>query len=107
MATVSTALKMFDQMTKPLQQVTQALNLTISAMDDLNNSANRDVRITNTLNTARGAIQRASAGLQELVNEQDRAQNNQNRLNDSFNRGSSEANGLTSKVKNLVGAYLG
>ncbi len=106
MATVSTALKMFDQMTRPLQQVTQALNLTISAMDQMNNAANKDIRITNSLNTARGAIQRASAGLQELVNEQDRAQNNQNRLNESFNRGSSEANGLTSKVKNLVGAYL-
>ncbi|MFV3013540.1 hypothetical protein ACLD43_15295 [Clostridium botulinum] len=107
MATVSTALKMFDQMTKPLQQVTQALNLTITAMEQMNNAANRDMRITNTLNTARGAIQRASAGLQELTNSQDRAQNNQNKLNNSFNRGSSEANGLTSKVKNLLGAYLG
>ncbi|NFA59456.1 hypothetical protein K8O96_12150 [Clostridium sporogenes] len=107
MATVSTALKMFDQMTKPLQQVTQALNLTISAMDNLNNSANRDIRITNTLNTARGAIQRASAGLQELTSSQDRAQNNQEQLNNSFNKGSNEANGLTSKVKNLIGAYLG
>ncbi|WP_428830448.1 hypothetical protein [Clostridium tetani] len=107
MATISASLRMFDQMTRPLQQVTQALNLTISAMDNMNNSANRDIRITNSLNTARGAIQRASVGLQELVNEQDRARNNQNRLNDSFNRGTSEANGLTSKLKNLVGAYLG
>lgn len=94
MATVSTALKMFDQMTRPLQQVTQALNLTISAMDQMNNAANKDIRITNSLNTARGgAIQRASAGLQELASAQEKAQNNQNKLNDSFNRGSSEANG--------------
>ncbi|AWB31520.1 hypothetical protein FDC06_08170 [Clostridium botulinum] len=107
MATVSTALKMFDQMTRPLQQVTQALNLTISAMDQMNNAANKDIRITNSLNTARGAIQRASAGLQELASAQEKAQNNQNKLNDSFNRGSSEANGLISKAKNLVGAYLG
>lgn len=53
---------MFDQMTRPLQQVTQALNLTISAMDNMNNSANRDIRITNSLSTAREAIQRAGAG---------------------------------------------
>lgn len=107
MPTVSTALRMFDQMTRPLQQVTQALNLTISAMDDMNNSANRDIRITNTLNTARESISRASAGLQELVNSQDRARNTQENLNNSFNRGINSSDGLTSKIKGLVGAYLG
>ncbi|NFA98029.1 hypothetical protein EXM52_13270 [Clostridium botulinum] len=107
MATVSASLKMFDQMTRPLQQVTQALNLTISAMDQMNNAANKDIRITNSLNTARGAIQRASAGLQELANTQDKSRNSQEQLNNSFNKGSNEANGLTSKVKNLIGAYLG
>lgn len=107
MATVSTALRMFDQMTRPLQQVTQALNITISAMDDMNNSANRDIRITNSLNTAREAIQRAGAGLQELAREQDRARSSQESLNNSFNRGVSSADSLTSKIKGLVGAYLG
>lgn len=107
MATVSTALRMFDQMTNPLQQVTQALNLTISAMNDMNNSANRDIRITNTLNTARESISRASAGLQELVSSQDRARNSQENLNNSFNRGSSSTDSLAGKVKNLVGAYIG
>ncbi|WMJ79531.1 hypothetical protein RBU49_11585 [Clostridium sp. MB40-C1] len=106
-ATVSTALRMFDQMTRPLQQVTQALNLTIRALDDMSNSANRDIRITNTLNTARGAIQRAGAGLQELAREQDRARNTQDNLNNSFNRGISSSEGLTNKIKGLVGAYLG
>lgn len=44
MTTVSTALKMFDQITKPLQQVTNTLNLTISAMDNLNGIlVNKDV----------------------------------------------------------------
>jgi tape measure domain-containing protein len=107
MATVSASLRMFDHMTRPLQQVTQALNITISAMDQMNNSANRDVRITNSLNTARESIRRAGTGLQELATEQDRARNNQDRLNDSFNRGSNSANGLIAKVKGLVGTYLG
>lgn len=106
-ATVSASLRMFDQMTRPLQQVTQALNLTISAMDNMNNSANRDIRLTNTLNIARESISRASAGLQELVNSQDRARNTQENLNNSFNRGINSSDGLTSKIKGLVGAYLG
>ncbi|MBU5486466.1 hypothetical protein KQI86_19375 [Clostridium sp. MSJ-11] len=107
MSTVSTSLRMFDQMTRPLQQVTQALNLTISAMDNMNKSANRDIRITNSLNSAREAIQRAGSGLQELVKEQDRARSSQDRLNNSFNNGIDSAGGLTGKVKGLVGAYLG
>ncbi|AJA42536.1 tail-tape measure protein (endogenous virus) [Clostridium phage phiCT453A] len=106
-STVSASLRMFDQMTRPLQQVTQALNLTISAMDNMNNSANRDIRITNSLNTARGAIQRASAGLQELASSQDRASNRQNNLNNSFNQGTNSANALLNKVKGLASAYLG
>lgn len=107
MATISASLRMFDQMTRPLQQVTQALNLTISAMDNMNNSANRDIRITNSLNTARGAIQRASVGLQELASSQDRARNNQDRINNSFNKGKNVADGLLNKVKGLASAYLG
>lgn len=107
MTTVSASLKMFDMMTRPLQQVTQALNLTISAMDTMSNSANRDVRITNSLNAARESIRRAGAGLQELVNEQDRATNSQNRLNQSFNNGANSSNALIGKVKSLIGLYAG
>lgn len=107
MATVSTALKMFDQMTRPLQQVTQALNLTISAMDQMNNSANKDIKIANTLNTARTAIQSANAGLNQLANSQDNATNAQNRLNNSLNNGIKSSDGLLGKVKGLATAYFG
>lgn len=106
-ATISASLRMFDQMTRPLQQVTQALNLTISAMDSMNNSANRDIGITNSLNAARNSISRASAGLQELITSQDRTRNSQENLNNSFNRGANSTDSLAGKVKNLVGAYLG
>lgn len=107
MPTVSATLQMFDQMTRPLQQVTQALNLTIRAMDNMNNSANRDIKITNSLNAAKGAIQRANAGLQELAISQERATNSQNKLNNSFEKGSSAAGGLTGSVKTLLKTYLG
>ncbi len=107
MATVATSLKMFDQMTRPLQQVTQALNLTISAMDQMSNSANKDIKITNTLNAARVAIQKTTIGFQELANAQDKATKEQNELNNSFERGTQSAGGLTGKVKGLLGTYLG
>ena len=62
MATISASLRMFDQMTRPLQQVTQALNLTISAMDQMANASNQNIGVTNTLNAARGAINREIGG---------------------------------------------
>ncbi|WP_187291183.1 hypothetical protein [Clostridium sp. K25] len=107
MATVSASLRMFDQMTRPLQQVTQALNLTISAMEQMSNSANRDIGLTNTFNAARTSINRANVELQSLVSTQDRTTNSQERLNNSFNNGSRATEGLIGKVKGLVGAYLG
>lgn|GEM_PF-5422475 len=73
----------------------------------MSNSANRDMRLTNTLNTARESISRASVGLQELVASQDRARNSQENLNNSFNRSPSSTDSLTGKVKEFVGAYLG
>ncbi|EDS78004.1 putative phage membrane protein [Clostridium botulinum C str. Eklund] len=107
MATISASLRMFDQMTRPLQQVTQALNLTISAMDNMSNSANRDIRLSNNLNAARASVNRANAELQALSSTQDRTTNRQERLNNSFNRGARASDGLASKIKGLVGAYLG
>lgn len=107
MATVSASLKMFDMMTKPLQQVTQALNLTISTMDQMANAANQNINMPNSLNAARAAAQRAGAALQELANEQDKAANAQNRLNNSLNNGVNSSGGLLNKVKGLVGAYIG
>lgn len=107
MATVSTALKTFDQMTRPLQQVTQALNLTIVSMNSFTNYANADIKITNTLNTARTAIQNTNTGLNQLVDSQDNAANAQNELNNELNKGVNASNGLGNKVKGLIGDYLG
>lgn len=106
-ATVATSLKMFDMMTRPLQQVTQALNLTISAMDKMSNSANRDIKTANTLNAAREAAQKASASLNQLATAQDKAANNQNKVNNSFNNGCRATDGLHGKIKGLLITYLG
>lgn len=101
MATVSTSLKMFDEMTKPLQQITQALNLTISAMDSLSSSSGRDIGITNTLNAARGSANRASAALQQLVISQNRAANEQEKLNDSIDKSPNFIEKLQDKIKSF------
>lgn len=107
MATISTSLRMFDMMSSPLQNITQALNLTISSMDQMNNATNRDLKLTNNLNAARNSIRQAEAGLNQLGEEQNRVANSQNKLNESFKNGSAATDGLLGKVKGLIGAYFG
>lgn len=107
MASVSATLKMFDMMTRPLQQVTQALNMTIGAMDDLSNSANTDLNITRNLDSARTAIRNAEAGFRTMSEEVDSATNSQNNFNNSVNNGGNMISSMTSRVKGLVGAYIG
>ena len=107
MATISTSLRMYDMMSRPLQQVTQALNLTITSMEQLNNAGNRDIRITNSLDAARNSIRQAEAGLIELTSEQERVRNSQNNLNNSFRNSGSVTDNLVGKVRNLIGAYIG
>ncbi|HAG43973.1 MAG TPA: hypothetical protein DCL31_12380 [Clostridium sp.] len=105
MATVSTSLKMFDEMTKPLQQITQALNLTISAMDSLSSSSGRDIGITNTLNAARHSTNRASAALHQLAISQNEAANEQENLNDSIDKSSNFIEKLTEKLRDKFESF--
>ncbi len=105
MATVSTSLKMFDEMTKPLQQITQALNLTISAMDSLSSSSSRDIGITNTLNAARHSTNRASAALHQLAISQNEAANEQENLNDSIEKSSNFIEKLTEKLRDKFESF--
>ncbi|WP_461612314.1 hypothetical protein [Clostridium sp. Marseille-QA1073] len=105
MATVSTSLKMFDEMTKPLQQITQALNLTISAMDSLSSSSSRDIGITNTLNAARHSTNRASAALHQLAISQNEAANEQENLNDSIDKSSNFIEKLTEKLRDKFESF--
>ncbi|MBM7868879.1 hypothetical protein JOC70_000348 [Clostridium pascui] len=106
MATVAVSLTMFDQMIKPLQQVNQALNLTIISMNNMNNVANRYIGITNRLNADGKAIQSANLALSELSNVQDRTGNGQGRLNNLFSKGADVSNNLIGKVKGIAAAYL-
>ena len=101
MASITTSLKMFDMMTRPLQQVTQSLNLTIGAMDDLSNSANRDINLTRNLDGARSAVRNAEASFRQMSEEIDRATRSQNNFNDSMNRGNNSINSLIGKAKAL------
>lgn len=111
MASVSTSLQMFDAFSKPMRNITQALNITISAMHQLNNATVQNEQVTRSLNEAQRRLASAEA---DLRNAADQATNAQRRMNQQLQNGrrdadqmSSSVGSLADQVKGLLAMYLG
>ena len=73
MSTVSATLQMFDMMTKPLQNMMNALNIALETMDQLANAANSAVNVKIDVSGAMDSIAKAEAEMksfQEQINRQ-------------------------------------
>lgn len=103
MATVTSTLKMFDAMTGPLKNITQSLNLTISAMQNMQNAANRNIKVDNSLITAKQRIAQAESQIMKAI---DQATAAQNRYNKSSQHSVDESNKLLGVVQKIAATYL-
>lgn len=63
MTTVSSTLKMFDSMTGPLKNITNALNIVISTMEQMQRATNRNANIDRQLAAAKTKLHLLKAGL--------------------------------------------
>ena len=107
MPTVTATLKMFDAMTKPLQQITNSMNLMIRAMEQMQSSANRNLTIDRTLTAAKKQLAAAEAEIKQNI---DAAKRAQDRFTQSVKQSKSSADSLSSSIKNwatgLAATYL-
>lgn len=107
MPTVSSTLKMFDAMSGPLKNITNSMNLMISAMYKMQNAANQNIKIDKTLITAKQQLAAAEAGIRQAI---DQANAAQLRFNRSVQEAKSGSSLLLSSVKRiaagLASAYL-
>lgn len=103
MATVSSTLKMFDSMTGPLKNITNALNIVISTMEQMQRATNRNANIDRQLAAAKNQIASAESKINHAIEESTRQQN---RFNDSVRRGQKETGRLANTVKGFAAAYL-
>lgn len=87
-------------MTSPLRNITQSMNLMISAMDRMQRSANQNVNIDRTLVAARRQLAVAETELTQAINQSNSAQE---RFNRTSQNGTSN---LISQLKGLGAAYL-
>ena len=105
--TVSSSLRLFDQFSQPLRNVTNAMNTTISAMERMNTTASRDIRIATQMNAARASIREAEVAFRQMEQQQRQSASQQDRLNNSIRNGSTETKGLLDMVKQVGVALLG
>lgn len=100
MSTISTAIQLTDRMTSPLRNITNALNMTISAMEKAETAG------ANLGNANFGGIRRqinsAETAFVQLEDEINNTKKKQDNLNTSF----SKVESFIAPVKRLIGAYV-
>lgn len=100
MSTISTAIQLTDRMTSPLRNITNALNMTISAMEKAEtagtNLGNAD------FNAIRRQINSAETAFVQLEDEINNTKKKQDNLNTSF----SKVESFVAPIKRLIGAYV-
>lgn len=106
MATIRTAIALYDGVTAPLKSMCRAMNIVINSFESVQRVSGRAVD-TRALQEAREELARAGSALDSIEQNIRGANNQQQRFNGSLRRGTSAANGLWSMVKRLVLAVGG
>lgn len=100
MSTISTAIQLTDRMTSPLRNITNALNMTISAMEKAE-TAGANLGNAN-FNAIRHQINSAETAFVQLEDEINNTKKKQDNLNTSF----SKVESFVAPIKRLIGAYV-
>lgn len=112
MATITTGIQLADNFSAPLMHIVSAVNMTISAMDDMDQAMNAGVN-TASLEAARNEIAQATVVAEEFNQTMQQASSpindnirRQEQFNQSLQNGASESSNLVSAIKRMAGAYL-
>lgn len=103
MTTVSSTLQMYDAMTRPLKNITNALNIVIRTMEQMNRATSRNHNIDRQLAAAKREIASAESQIAEAIEDSTRQQD---RFNNSMRRGQRESGRLARTIKGIAASYL-
>lgn len=124
MGTISSSLQLFDAMTKPLSNITNSLNLTISAMSKMQTLTDKNSDVAKTLNAAKSQLSSAESQIKQSIEQSERAQRRfnstsekskdfinqstkaQNNFNSSMKQSNKNSEELLNNIKHMVAAYL-
>lgn len=105
MATIKSQLSLNDGMSVVLKKITSALDTTLSSFEMVQRASGSAVDVAN-IEAARAQLADASRAVDDMADNYRRAAQEEERLNDSINRGASAMDGMVTKVVSLVGAYM-
>jgi len=109
MATLKTAIRMYDGMTPALKSVTNAVNVLISSFESMQRVSSNAID-TASLKTARTELNKAEVTFNEIENEIRKANEQQQKFNNEIRNCQTAASGLHNKFMKIaatVGAVLG
>jgi tape measure domain-containing protein len=104
MATVTSSLKLFDAMTRPLQNITQGMNMMISTMHKMQSATDKNVNMDKTLMIAKQRIASAEIDIKNSIDQAERSQRN---FNDQIRSGKNASSGLLKNILGIAAAYVG
>ncbi len=98
MAGIATAVKLNDQMTAPLRNITNAVNMMLSSWESLDNATARGLDMGD-VGAIRTQLNEATTALDQLGNEQQE-------FNSKVERGSDALSGMAGKIAGMAAGYL-
>lgn len=105
MATVQTAFKLMDGMTRPLQNITSAMNIVINTMESMEATSSHSID-TAALQTAREQINQAGAAWEEMEQNIRQATGEEEKFNHSLQGASASADALGNKLKGILATVV-
>ena len=109
MATIRTAIQVYDGMSPGLKAITNALNITISSFEAMQRASSNAID-TSSIQAAREQLNKAEIAFDEVEREIKQANKQQQKFNNEIRNGQTAASGLHSKFMKIaatVGAVLG
>lgn len=103
MATIRTAIALYDGVTAPLQAMHKAMNIVLNSFESMQRVSSNAVD-TSAIQDAREELARAETAFNQIEQEIRQADQAQDRFNDSIREGSSAANSLWGKLKGAAAA---
>ena len=98
MATIKTAISLYDGVTGPMRSMVKVMDTVISGFERMGAASNSAVNVSEMM-SARAELTKLSGQLDTIESSIASANDRQKQLNQSFRNGTSAANGLLQKVK--------
>lgn len=103
MATIRSAIQIYDGVSGPLKSITNAMNITINSFEALQTASHNAID-TNSIQTARQELNKAESTFNSIEQEIKEADNQQQKFNSDIRTGQSAANGMHGTITKIVGA---